>query len=96
MLSHGLSENYSPWTQCSSCISVCLPSLGYGAEMGPELSELHLDIHRALLLYWHEADNVALCCIGCKFLHQFKSLTDLVKENFLPLKDAWLELFSAA
>lgn len=29
--SHGLSESYSPQTRCSSCISVCRPSLGHGA-----------------------------------------------------------------
>lgn len=58
-LSHGLSESYSPWTQCSSCISVCLPSLGRGAEMGLKVRELHLDTHRAFLLYKQSTDNVA-------------------------------------
>lgn len=49
-LSHGLSESYSPRTQCSSCISVCLLSLEHGAEMGLELRELHLDTRRAPIL----------------------------------------------
>lgn len=49
-LSHGLSESYSPWTQCSSCFGVCLLSVGHGVEKGLELRKLHLDTHRAFLL----------------------------------------------
>ena len=81
-LSHGLSESYSPRIQCSSCISVSLPSLGHGAEMGLELRELHLDTHRALVLHKHRAENISLCRTEPKVLSVWIS------------GGAWLDVFS--
>ena len=43
-LSHGRSESYSPRTQCSSCIRICLPSRGHGAETGQRESSIWIPI----------------------------------------------------